>query len=126
MPRALQTSGIAISVICRRGHALSCFGASMCLHTTEVATTLATAVSKWIFSVLNSEIQVSFFRKLPLQNLVFLKFYSLNEEAVRSKIRIDKIYFILFMFIYFHSINKSLRTIKEIFATFEKTLSVYI
>ena len=39
------------------------------------------------FSVLNSEIQVSFFRKLPLQNLVFLKFYSLNEEAVRTKIR---------------------------------------
>ena len=42
---------------------------------------LHTAVSKCYFSVLNSEIQVSFFRKLPLQNLVFLKFYSLNEEA---------------------------------------------
>ena len=57
--------------------------------------------------VLNSEIQVSFFRNLPLQKLVFLKFYSLNEEAVRSKI-----HFIFFIFIYFHSINKSLRTIK--------------
>ena len=41
-----------------------------------------TGVSKRLFSVLNSGIQVSFFRKLPLQNLVFLKFYSLNEEAV--------------------------------------------
>ena len=45
-----------------------------------------TGVSKRQFSVLNSGIQVSFFRKLPLQNLVFLKFYSLNEEAVRTKI----------------------------------------
>ena len=46
----------------------------------------ATGVSKRQFSVLNSGIQVSFFRKLPLQNLVFLKFYSLNEEAVRTRI----------------------------------------
>ena len=45
-----------------------------------------TGVSKRQFSVLNSGIQVSFFRTLPLQNLVFLKFYSLNEEAVRTKI----------------------------------------
>ena len=47
---------------------------------------VSTGVSKRQFSVLNSGIQVSFFRKLPLQNLVFLKFYSLNEEAVRTKI----------------------------------------
>ena len=76
----------------------------MCLttqgrHDTFLTYIHATDVSKWHFSVLNWEIQVSFFRKLSLQKLVFLKFYSLNEEVVRSKIR-RKDYFIFYSFLF--------------------------
>ena len=74
---------------------------------------------------------MSYFQKvyyIPLQKLVFLKFYSLIEETVRSDIYVDiyKINFILLIFIYFDNINKSLRIIKAIFATFEKMQTLTI
>ena len=41
-----------------------------------------TVVSKWPFLVQNSEIQLSFSRKVPLQKLVFLKFCSFNAGKI--------------------------------------------
>ena len=61
-----------------------------------------TAVSKCLFLVLNSEIQVSFFRKLPLQNF-FLKFYSLNERSGKKQnTKVSLVYFIHFYLFPWH------------------------